>query len=116
VPYLAVYAASKAFVLSFSEALWAECRRRGVRVVAVCPGPVETQFGERAGTAQPKYQLRPEAVVAGALRALERDQPSVVQRVPGFGLVFAALAAPVVPRRLRLIAAERLARWFFRQQ
>lgn len=39
IPYLAVYAASKAFVLSFSEALWAECQEEAVRVLALCPGP-----------------------------------------------------------------------------
>ena len=44
VPYMAVYAASKAFVLSFSEALWAEYRPRGIHVAALCPGAVETAF------------------------------------------------------------------------
>ncbi len=49
-PHYAVYGATKAFVNSFSQALWAEVRERGVRVVAVCPGPVsETRFGQRAG-------------------------------------------------------------------
>ncbi len=43
-PYLAVYGASKAFVLSFSQALSAELRYRGVHVLALCPGPVETAF------------------------------------------------------------------------
>jgi hypothetical protein len=48
-PYMAVYAASKAFVLSFSEALWAEYRERGVHVVALCPGAVDTPFIDRLG-------------------------------------------------------------------
>lgn len=43
-PYLSVYAATKAFVLSFSEALWAENRELGVQVLCVCPGPTETNF------------------------------------------------------------------------
>ena len=43
-PYMAVYAATKAFVLSFTEALWAEYRNRGVHVAALCPGAVETPF------------------------------------------------------------------------
>ena len=47
-PYFAVYAASKAFVLSFSEALWAENSSYGVRVLAVCPGPTETKFFQDA--------------------------------------------------------------------
>ena len=45
VPYFAVYGASKAFVLSFGEALWCELRRHGVRVTTVCPGPIgDTAF------------------------------------------------------------------------
>ncbi|MEL6383145.1 MAG: SDR family oxidoreductase, partial [Cyanobacteria bacterium J06626_18] len=44
IPYFAVYAATKAFVLSFSEALWQECKPYNVKVLAVCPGPTETEF------------------------------------------------------------------------
>jgi short-subunit dehydrogenase len=115
VPYLAVYAASKAFVLSFSEALWAECRRYGVRVVATCPGPVATGFHARAESVVPPFQLNTGAVVAAALDSLDRDRPTIVQRVPGFGLLYAALASPVVPRRLRLVVGERVAHWCFQQ-
>lgn len=43
-PYMSVYAATKAFVLSFSEALWAENRAAGIRIQALCPGPTATQF------------------------------------------------------------------------
>lgn len=46
---MAVYAASKAFVLSFTEALWAETRTTGVRVMALCPGATETGFFDAAG-------------------------------------------------------------------
>src|ERR1043166_236662 len=49
VPYMAVYGATKAFVLSFSQALWGEYEKQGLRVVAVCPGPVETGFFEATG-------------------------------------------------------------------
>ena len=48
-PWMAVYYASKAFVLSFSEALHEEVRERGVRVTALCPGPTRTEFADRAG-------------------------------------------------------------------
>ncbi|MFN7439664.1 MAG: SDR family NAD(P)-dependent oxidoreductase [Phycisphaerales bacterium] len=48
-PYMSVYGATKAFVLSLSEALWAEYRGSGLRVVALCPGPVETPFIDAAG-------------------------------------------------------------------
>lgn len=49
IPTMAVYAATKAFVLSFTEALWAETRKTGVRVVALCPGPTETGFFNATG-------------------------------------------------------------------
>ncbi len=48
-PGMAVYGASKAFVLSFTEALWQECRGTGVRVLALCPGATETEFFARTG-------------------------------------------------------------------
>ncbi|MES1155702.1 MAG: SDR family NAD(P)-dependent oxidoreductase, partial [Pseudorhodoplanes sp.] len=48
-PGMAVYYATKAYVLSFSEALHVELRRKGVRVTALCPGPVPTEFQARAG-------------------------------------------------------------------
>lgn len=50
-PVMAMYYASKAFVLSFSEALWEECRGTGVVVSALCPGPVKTEFQSMAGIA-----------------------------------------------------------------
>lgn len=49
-PLMAVYYASKAFVLSFSEALWEEARGTGVHVSCLCPGPTVSKFRERAGT------------------------------------------------------------------
>jgi uncharacterized protein len=51
-PLMAIYYASKAFVLSFSEALWEEARGTGVRVSCLCPGPTVSRFRERAGTAK----------------------------------------------------------------
>jgi uncharacterized protein len=49
-PLTAIYYASKAFVLSFSEALWEEARGTGVNVSCLCPGPTVSKFRERAGT------------------------------------------------------------------
>src|SRR5262249_15041978 len=49
-PLMAVYYASKAFVLSFSEALWEEARGTGLKVSCLCPGPTVSKFRERAGT------------------------------------------------------------------
>lgn len=81
IPGFATYAASKAFVVSLSGALHAENREAGVRIVALCPGPVPTGFQEVAGTSRRMGALgmmSPEAVVAATLRALERGRPTVV--------------------------------------
>jgi short-subunit dehydrogenase len=81
-----VYAATKAYVTSFTEALRAELHGGGVTVTALCPGPVETEFtavarrpGERKPKSGPKvsYVLVEECVRAG-LSAIERDQPLVI--------------------------------------
>lgn len=82
-PFFATYAASKAFVLSFSEALWAEVRPRGVRVLAVCPGPTATGFFEASQSDIGKVaffsrQLRSDQVVQQSLRALECGRSYVI--------------------------------------
>ena len=82
-PYQATYGASKAFVLSFSQALWAETRGSGVTVSALCPGPTRTGFVDALGAdvsnvAIYKNLASPEPVVAAGLRALDRGRPVVV--------------------------------------
>lgn len=80
VPYMATYAATKAFVLSFSEALWEENRLHGVHVMALCPGVTETNFFEAAGMDHPPMRMiqSAEEVVETALRALQRQKSAVV--------------------------------------
>ena len=80
-PYMSAYGATKAFVLSFTEALWAEYRGRGLHVAAVCPGPVETPFIDAMGagvrsTAVFKMALPVDAVVRTCLRALDGTSPT----------------------------------------
>lgn len=79
-PYMAIYGATKAFVLSFSEALWQEYRARGVRVLAVCPGATDTAFFDVVGATEAGVGTRmaPEIVVDVSLRALDRGQSHVV--------------------------------------
>jgi short-subunit dehydrogenase len=76
-PGLAVYGASKAFVLNFTQALWEEERRAGLRVLALCPGPARTEFfdvaGKGAGAGLPEMEAAD--VVDAALRALGRRNP-----------------------------------------
>ena len=81
-PYQAVYGASKAFVLSFSLALWAEYRKLGVRVLALCPGPTATNFFTILGADESPVMgsmHTPEAVVMAGLHALEQARPYAVE-------------------------------------
>jgi short-subunit dehydrogenase len=82
-PYQATYGASKAFVLSLSQALWAETRGSGVTVTALCPGPTRTGFvdaleSDVSHTAVYRHLAEPEPVVAAGLRAMDRGRPVVV--------------------------------------
>jgi uncharacterized protein len=80
-PYNAVYGASKAFVLSFSLALWAEYRQQGIRVLALCPGLVKTNFFAASGSTTPPggfAMASPQQVVKVALKALEHGKGYVV--------------------------------------
>ena len=97
-PYMAVYGASKAFVLSFSQALAEEYRARGLRVLALCPGATETAFFDLAGEAASVGRRRtPEQVVATGLRALEQGQSVVID---GFFNALLAQIPRFFPRRL----------------
>lgn len=80
VPYMATYAATKAFVLSFSEALWEENRAHGVHVMALCPGVTETNFFEAAHGHRPPARSAQTAdeVVDTALRGLGRSKGHIV--------------------------------------
>ncbi|UTP28080.1 SDR family NAD(P)-dependent oxidoreductase [Streptomyces rapamycinicus] len=80
IPAMAVYAACKAFVLSFTEALWYESRGTGLRVLSLAPGLTRTEFfdGLGSGAHQGTYQT-PEQVVTTAMRALDRGRRPSVQ-------------------------------------
>jgi uncharacterized protein len=73
-PQLAVYAASKTYVLAFTQALWAETRGSGVRIVAVSPGPTQTPMNPDPGA----LGRQPAQVADTALRALGRSGPAVI--------------------------------------
>jgi uncharacterized protein len=84
-PYLAVYAATKAFVLSFSTALWAETKDQGIHVQCLCPGATESNFGVVSGldSAFANSKNTPKianaaSVVQESLNALDRKQVVVV--------------------------------------
>jgi short-subunit dehydrogenase len=108
VPYMAVYGATKSFVLAFSEALWGELADQGVDVLALCPGATETEFFQVAGdSASVGRRQTPEQVVATALKALQRSTPppSVVS---GRANALTTLLPRLVSRRAAVRITRRL--------
>jgi len=106
VPFMATYAATKAFVLSFSEALWEENRPHGIQVMALCPGVTDTNFFEASRMDRPPARVSqtPEQVVDTALRALKRGKGSVIS---GWTNLLMTESERVLPRSvvLRTIGA-----------
>lgn len=99
-PHLSVYAATKAFVLNFSEALWAECKGRGVRVFCLCPGNTLTRFHQTAGIDKQRMFFSASAaeVARFALRKfLRTNQPSAIY---GFWNKLMIYAERLSPRRV----------------
>jgi uncharacterized protein len=112
-PRQAVYGATKAFALAFSEALWAETRGSGVRILALCPGPVATGYlarlGDQAATSSIIYRRTagPADVVQAALRGFDRDAMTVI---PGLRTRFLAQGHRFLPRTVMVrMAAKMLA-------
>jgi short-subunit dehydrogenase len=104
VPFMATYAATKAFVLTFTEALWEENRPHGVTVMALCPGATDTNFFEASRMHRPPMRVSQTAddVVDAALRGLKRGKSTVIS---GWTNLFMIEAQRVVPRSLILRAA-----------
>lgn len=112
IPDFAVYAATKAYVTSFSEALRIELRDHGVEVLAVCPGPVHTGFGlvARRGENLPGIPAREgfyvarEQVVAESLTAMHRKKARVY---PGMKIAAAAMVISALPLALMRVVMSR---------
>ncbi|HEY9856194.1 MAG TPA: SDR family oxidoreductase [Stenomitos sp.] len=100
-PYFAAYAATKAYVLSFSEGIAEEVRDRGVKVVALCPGPTTTEFSESASlkTKALNYArwMTAEQVVEEGMQAIRHGE---VVRITGAMNALTARGAAFVPRAL----------------
>ena len=108
-PYFAVYAATKAFVLRFSEALHAECSGTGVAVSCLCPGVTRTGFGSRAGMEASFFRKgeSAERVAETGLDGLLRGERTVVSGTPNKIMTVASRLAPTA---LALSVAARLMR------
>lgn len=110
-PLIAVYCATKNYVLSFSEALAEELSGTGVTVTALCPGPVRTGFAKRARTERTKAMIRglfnriwePEDVAAVGYRGLMKGKTIVI---PGKRYIIAAFLVRCLPRKMTRRAAR----------
>jgi uncharacterized protein len=107
-PGMAVYYASKAYVLSFSEALRAELAPRGVRVTVLCPGPVQSEFQQRAGFApgldSAILNVSAADVAKEGYRGLMANKRAVL---PGLGIKIVPLLLRLFPRAFILAAVAR---------
>lgn len=107
VPFMSVYAATKAFVLHFSEGLWAETRKKGVTVQALCPGFTKTEFFDAANL--PKSVAfgtkSVEHVVQTSLAALTKGKQFYI---PGWVNYLVALSNRFVPRRLGAVNGAKM--------
>jgi len=101
-PFMACYFASKAYVLSFTEALAEELSGTGVTVTAFCPGPTKTQFQKRSGTEairENSFAMKAAPAVEAAFRGLMKGKRIVI---PGFTNKLLAVLVRLAPKRLVL--------------
>jgi short-subunit dehydrogenase len=100
-PKMAVYFATKAYVLSFTEALHEEVKAHGIKVTALCPGPTRTEFGEVAGFGKnntfDRFAADAEGVVRAGLKGLDKNRAVVV---PGLLNKVVAASTRFTPRPL----------------
>jgi short-subunit dehydrogenase len=111
-PFMAVYGASKAFVLAFSQALHEEVRSRGVRVLALCPGSTPTEFASVAGDGTPLgpqlgQKRTARGVVETGLRAFDNNESVVID---GFNNAVMANATRLFPPSIATRLAGRMLR------
>lgn len=109
-PLMAIYYASKAFVLSFSEALWEEARGTGVKVSCLCPGPTVSKFRERAGTGKVRLSQTGAPMPTMTVARMGYDAWQRNQRVAVTGTRNRLMAAlvPFMPRTALLRAVRNL--------
>src|ERR1043166_36373 len=109
-PYMAVYGATKSFVLSFSMSLWRELAGTGLRVTCVCPGPVKTEFFDRGGYETRrvdylKHSVEPDWLADQAFHALANRRAVLI---PGFINRLGAFLTRFTPIKTVTRISERL--------
>lgn len=112
VAYMSAYAASKSYVLHFTEGLWAEARDQGVTVTALCPGTTQTEFFDVAGVEgwlkKHRFQTVDQVVKTG-IKALEKRRQ---YSVSGWGNYFLSLLVRIATRRTVVVESMK----YFRPQ
>jgi short-subunit dehydrogenase len=108
-PYMSIYYASKAFLLSFSEAVDAEITGSGVTITTLCPGMTETEFHKRAGVGKPP------AVMGGVMKSMDVAKIGYRAMLKGKRVVVSGLAnkmmiagAKFAPRSLATMLARKV--------
>lgn len=100
-PYMSVYYATKSFVVSFTNGVRRELmeRKSPVRISALCPGPVNTPFNNRAGVRNALHGISPARCVKAAIKGMKRDTAVII---PEISIRFAALGARILPDRVMI--------------
>jgi len=116
-PTFAVYAATKAYVNSLSEALRLELRHAGIKVLALCPGPVETEFGQVASRPDGKRKFSAPAALAVPKENVVRQTLDALavgrcRLIPGLTVRFPMLLAESTPRWMMRLFFTALSRGF----
>lgn len=93
-PYIAVYYATKAYVLSFSEAIYNELKDYGITVTTICPGATKTEFSKRAGKMDIKTAMDPKTVAISAFNGLKKNKRLII---PGTANKIAIIASKLLP-------------------
>ncbi|HUF03420.1 MAG TPA: SDR family oxidoreductase [Aridibacter sp.] len=109
-PFMATYAASKAFVTSFTQAIAEEYGQKGIRIMNLCPGATDTGFFDASRMEEPvmiKGVQEPDEVVETALNALEKGKTSVVS---GWMNYFVSRAARISPDKIVASSVARMLR------
>lgn len=116
-PYIAVYYATKAYVLSLSQALTDELAPFGISVSALCPGATKTEFSRRAGKLDMRGAMTPDYVASCAYRGLMRGKRVII---PSLAMKLGVAASKILPGRVSAYivgkAQKRLAQGYRRQQ